>query len=135
MLYPQCALDPDGYLVLPYEARCKVGPAPIIAPTMDHALGLYRPEAWSRLVAQFEALPDLRYEARLLVELLRSNASETVIGTDDMIRIPTPLRRLAHIDEQVLVVSAEDHIQIWNPQLWQGKCSESYTMSRSHGVA
>ena len=134
MVYPQCAIEGDNSVRLPATACAKVGQSPVLAPTLDLGLAIYSQDAWDDLSERRELLPDLRYEAKLLLRLVRSNASRAEFAQPGAIRIPPALQRLAHLAGDVLVVSAEDHIQLWNPEIWQSRES-SGRLSSQHDVA
>jgi len=89
-----------------------------LAPGLQHGLRLYPAADWARRLSAMEALPNLRYEAKLMIQLMRSNAIEVAIGPEREILIPLFLRQLGRLKEQVLVVSGRDHVEIWNPDTW-----------------
>jgi MraZ protein len=135
LLYPQCSFDEWGYLRLEPKLACKVSPEPVLAPTLDGALGIYGPWEWGQVVKQLERLPDLRYEARILVELVSSNAVSVECDAEGRIRVPDFLRRLTHINSEVLLVSAADHVELWNPPTWHDTRVEPRARPRTNVVA
>ncbi|HEV3312293.1 MAG TPA: hypothetical protein VG815_17410 [Chloroflexota bacterium] len=135
MLYPPCNVDPDGTIELPPGAAIKVGQTPVLAPTVDHALGLYPIEIWDDLTRRFDSLGDLRYEARLLLQLVKSNAVKIDISESNRILIPEQLLRLGQLGDRVLTVSTEDHFELWSPEIWFDRDADARNDASTHDVA
>lgn len=135
VLYPLSQIDPLGQCKLPPSSGVKVGPGTVLAPTLNRSIGVYSSAKWGQVEDELSALPDLRHEAGLLVDLVRSNAIQARIDQLNRVWIPEFLRRLANLDEHVLLVSASDHLEIWNPERWHAQRTKAEPRRRSHVVA
>lgn len=135
VLYPPCEVDPDGTIELPPGAAVKVGKSPVLAPTVDHALGLYPIEVWDDLTRRFDSLGELRYEARLLLQLVKSNAVKVEISEGNRIRVPEQLLHLGHLGDSVLTASMEDHFELWSPEVWSDRDTAVQNDASTHDVA
>ena len=129
----EVTLAPSGLLELPADACSRLGATAVLAPGLEAELRLYAPRDWEAQMARVDALPDLRQEARLMVQLLRSNAMTVDIGHDRVLSIPPHLQRLGRLKSQVLVVSAGGHVELWDPQAWIRRDQEVEVVR--HGVA
>lgn len=135
VLHDEVSLSPDGSLTAPPQLlkRLATNDA-VLTPLAEGGLGLYPQAAWEFAVAEFDRLPDVRQEARLMIDLMRSNTSACQVGKGGRIEVPPALRRLAGLDELVLVVAARDHLQLWDPQTWARRARPD-AQSRVHDVA
>lgn len=80
--------------------------------------------AWEELTAKMcERLPLTDPAARAFARLIYAAALPCAPAADGSIPLPAGLRQYAGIEEEALWIGLGDHVEIWNPQLWQQTCA------------
>lgn len=134
LLHPIVQLDPIGKVRLPTISG-RVGRKTVLSPTLNRSLAIYPAARWEEVADDLTALPHLREEASLLIDLVRSNAAEATIDEHDRLWIPEFLRRLAGLEDDVLPVVASDHLELWDPRRWAARQVHSVPGKARHVVA
>lgn len=111
-------LDGKGRLVLPPKVRSKLPEGGFLVP-LNGCLGLYPAEAFKDLVDRMTArVRNEQMPADALVAIT-SSAEEVELDAQGRIGLPPRLRSRAAIDtNDVVVVGASNHVQIWNTARW-----------------
>lgn len=135
MLYPQCALDAGDRLELPPGVVQRMGDNPVLAPTLDLCLAIYTEPAWRLLTSRHQAMPEVRAEIRALLHAIEASAMGCHPDSKGLLTIPGGMKRLARIEDSVLLVSSSDLVQLWNPEVWAARQSDSPPVRQRHGVA
>lgn len=76
-------------------------------------------EAWEELTAKMQRLPLTDPAARSFARLIYASALPCAPETDGSIPLPEGLRQYAGIEDETLWIGLGDHVEIWNPELWQ----------------
>ena len=131
LLQPEQRLHPGNRIALPRSIRRKLAPDVAVVKWFDGSLRLYAPDHWFRLISVITGGSDVRYEAQLVAETMQSSTSMCTIDREGCISLPEDCRRFARIRNRVMVTTAADHVQLWDPEAWdwhhtpEGK-TESY---------
>jgi MraZ protein len=133
LLQGQVPIDAVGGFALPDGAAKRLGPAAVLTAGEGPCLHIYPAGAWEQHLSCLNSLPDVRPEARLLIQLVQSNAVTVRIPTDCAVVLPLFLRGVTGLEDQALVVSADDRIELWDPGRWKSQHRESDSLR--HGVA
>src|SRR5438874_6700850 len=114
MLYPETEIQPGGLVPIPESVRERLGHQVIVARGLEPSLWLYPARRWDAYIEHLQSLPDLRYEARILVNRVAASATACDL-TNEPVQVSPDLRRHAYLDTNVLLASAADHLQVWSP--------------------
>lgn len=100
----------------------------------DGSLRLYPPEVWFRLISVITDGSDVRYEARLVAETMNTSTHACAVDGEGCISLPDDCRRFARIRNQVMVATASDHVQLWDPEAWDWHHTSESTLE-SYGFS
>lgn len=118
------ALDPKKRLTIPSEWRERVGsPSSLyVLPGLhaDKCLYVFPAREISRRLEKFSAIGIGDKKARAFTRIFASQ-SDLIPEWDAQgrIRIKDDLLTFAKLTDQVQMVGALDHFELWNPKLWQ----------------
>ena len=113
------ALDPKGRIIIPSRLREELGESFVLAKGVEHCISLYPPEAWENFTEQLEHLPKISSEpARRLRRFFYGNSMDAEIDKQGRLLIPQSLRNYAELKKDVTLVGVEDHVEVWDTDLW-----------------
>lgn len=120
------SIDAKGRIILPADFRQELGLAFIITKGLDHCLFLYGQQAWEELAAKLRTLPLAKPEARALSRFFFAGARNLECDKQGRFLVPANLRVYAGLERKgdVVLVGADDRIEVWNKELWHRYCSE-----------
>ncbi len=119
-------LDEKGRIALPAAFRRVTGEESLVLiHSEDPALVLYPSEAWAEVEVELRQLMKRQSEARSAVLSLLAIATEVIPDKQGRILIPERMQHAAKLEGQALVVGVIEKIELWNPQLFEERTSDS----------
>ena len=108
------SLDEKGRLVIPKKMREELGTKIFIMKGFDGALAIYQESAYSRVMEELQRYSFNKKENRDYLRL--KLASIVDLDVDKMGRVQLPVAIVAkyHINKDVIVLGAGDHIEVWD---------------------
>ena len=108
------SLDEKGRLVIPKKMREELGSKIFIMKGFDGALAIYQESAYSSVMEELQRYSFNKKENRDYLRL--KLASIVDLDVDKMGRVQLPVAILAkyHINKDVIVLGAGDHIEVWD---------------------
>jgi len=107
-------------IALPKKLRDQIhGDEIILSRGFEKCVFLYDKEDWvSETSKQLES-PISDIKTRNLKRYLFASAAETGIDAQGRLVLPSSLKEYAGLDKRTVVIGAGDHIEIWDPDVWQ----------------
>jgi MraZ protein len=125
------ALDGKGRVVLPARFREPFRQGAFITKLPDGCLGVWTPlEFERRTVAMIEKGRQGPAE-RNVARVWAAGAFDTVPDAQGRMPIPTLLRAYAHLDADVVINGAINHLEIWSATKWEDIDSEGSQFMQS----
>jgi MraZ protein len=123
----ECRMDRQGRIAIPPAFRRKIEDAgdSFVLTFFDDAIAGYPRGTWLALEKQVLSLPAFSRKARSLSRVLASRAHESRLDTQGRLLVPPPLRRLAGLDRDVVVIGAMDRFEIWPRAKWELYANEA----------
>ena len=90
---------------------------------------VYPLDEWNRLEESIRHLSPTNSRHRFFMRALLERATESQLDGQFRISIPKELLQFAHIENEVLIIGVLEHIEIWNPGIYEQYLktqSESY---------
>jgi MraZ protein len=115
------SLDDRGRLAIPSRLRERLGDALVVTKGRERYLVVYPAADWDAQVEQVLAVPAFDAAAIDLRLSIFADASDCDVDKQGRILIPASLREFAGIAENVTIVGAGDHVQIWDCNAWEIK--------------
>ena len=113
-------LDDKGRLTLPAKFRGQLAGGVIVTRGLDGCLFVFTKESWVRFTETLaQRLPFTQQKARALSRFLYSSASDVTPDRQGRILIPPSLRRYASLNEEVMIIGANNRLEMWDPERWR----------------
>lgn len=113
------SIDEKGRLIIPAKLRDDLGENFVICNGLEGCLFVYSQEEWGKFVAELETLPRMSKDARIYKRYFFGSASEGTFDKQGRVLVPTPLRKSANLEKDVVLVGVQDHVEIWDKTLWE----------------
>lgn len=109
----------DSRVALPKKLREKIQDKSIVlCKGFEKCIFLYNKNDWVVEFNKHLENPITNSRSRDLKRYLYSSASENVIDSQGRFVIPKNLVQYADLDNNIIVIGAGDHIEIWNEKNW-----------------
>ena len=113
------SIDDKGRLILPSKARLELGLAVYVTRGIDRCLYLYPRSEWERLSQKIRQLPLTNQDARQFRRFFYGEAAELEVDKQGRILLPGYLREYANLASEVVLIGAEDHLELWNADAYK----------------
>jgi MraZ protein len=111
-------LDEKGRVSLPARHRGEMGETLMVLAGFDGQINVYPYSVWQKAAENVSTQNQAFDDARDLTRILYS-AIECQVDRQGRVLIPPTLRTRAHLDTDVVILGMNDHLEIWNQQIWQ----------------
>ena len=112
-------IDDKGRLTIPAKFRGELEAGLVVTRGIDRCLVAYPITQWRILAERISSLPMTSENARSLTRLVFSAATDCVPDRQGRILVPAYLRQYAELNENVVVIGLNTHMEIWNSQAWE----------------
>lgn len=113
------SLDEKGRLVIPRKMRDDLGNHIFIMKGFDGALAIYKEEAFSAVVEELKRYSFLKKENRDYLRIKLASIVELEVDKMGRVQIPTAILAKYHINKDVVVLGAGDHIEVWDNESYE----------------
>lgn len=111
------SVDEKGRLTIPARFRAELGEEVSVTRGLDGCLFVYPQDVWHVLCERVASLPLARRDARIFSRMICSG-TECKLDKQGRILLPTPLRKHAAIESEVVVVGIDSRLEIWSKERW-----------------
>ena len=122
------SVDSKGRVAIPAKMRKAMSPAAnetfTVTRGFEDCIFLYPMDKWADIEEEIEDLNMYDREVRDFIRIIMMWADEVSLDGQGRISIPNPLLDFAELDESALILGAYDHIEIWNPEQFNGYLNE-----------
>lgn len=116
------SLDAKGRLAVPARfkdvLRAGWDGESLVITTSDRCLACYPQEQWRSMAEKVGRLSQLDPRVQAFRRYFISSASECTLDKQGRVLIPQPLREMAALDGQVLLVGMQSNFEIWDKDRW-----------------
>jgi MraZ protein len=127
------SIDNKGRVNIPAKMRKSLSPEAndtfVITRGVDKCVVAYPYDEWRKYEEKFEKLNQYDEKNRYFLRVLLMWSEEVKIDAQQRITIPKILSEFASIDAKVSIIGMIDHIEFWNPDIFNsyiGEQNESY---------
>ena len=107
-------LDNKGRLMLPVSQRAALATGVFVTRGIDHCLWVYPRARWEQIAEKIHGVSRMKKNTRSFVRFFYGAAAELELDKQGRVLIPAYLREYADLEDEVVVVGAEDHLEVWN---------------------
>ncbi len=119
-------MDEKGRIPLPPRFRNQLKDGLVLIPGVENCITAYTMTEWARIAATLNSKSGVtRSKLRQLNRALFSTAFHINVDGQGRISIPVQLREHAGIDEEVIVVGANNYLELWNKLAWETEKASS----------
>ena len=122
------SVDSKGRVAIPAKMRSALNPEAKNTFTMtrgfERCVFLYPQDRWTEMEDEFATLSPFNREARAFVRNIVRWAEEVVLDKQGRISLSKPLLEFAELSERALIIGALDHIEIWDPDVFDSYLNE-----------
>ena len=111
-------IDHKGRLAIPVRLREAFAEGLVLSRGFDRCLIAYTLEEWVKVAEKLVALPLTQINPRRLSRFTFSGSFDLELDRQGRVVLPAMLRQYAEIKDEVVIVGAYNHLQIWAKELW-----------------
>ena len=112
-------VDEKGRVPLPSKFRRELKEGVILAKGTEKCISAYSPGEWKRLADSLAAKAVTPTNLRKLNRAFFGSAFSASFDGQGRIALPWQLRNYAEIGDTVIIVGANNYVELWNEQLWE----------------
>ncbi len=128
------SIDSKGRVNIPAKMRKAISPEAndtfVLTRGVEKCIMAYPFDEWRKYEEKFEQLNQYDEKNRYFLRILLMWSEEVKIDAQQRISVPKPLIDFSEIDSKVAIIGMIDHLEIWNPQIFQ-----DYLKSRDESYA
>lgn len=114
-------VDEKGRLPLPPKFRRDMREAAILTRGTEKCIAVYPLAEWKRLAEALAAKTVTSTNLRKLNRAIFGSAFSASFDKQGRITLPGPLRVYAEITDAVVIVGANQYVELWNEDLWKAE--------------
>lgn len=122
------SVDSKGRINIPSRLRKYVSPEAndtfVLTRGYDRCLFVYPLDEWNQLEQSIRALNPSDAQHRFVMRTLLQWATEAQLDQQSRIILPKELLQFAEITAEVRIVGVLDHMEIWNPAVYERYMAE-----------
>lgn len=115
----QYRVDDKGRVPLPPRLRTQLKDGVVLTPGVEKCVTAYPISEWKKVADSLTGSPLARSKMRQLNRALFATAFYLNIDGQGRVSLPAPLREYAEIMDEVVVVGANNYLEIWNKICWE----------------
>jgi MraZ protein len=117
------SVDSKGRINIPARLRKYVSTEAndtfVVTRGYDQCLYVYPLDEWTRLELEIRQLSSTNPKHRFFMRRLLECATESQLDGQFRIMIPKDLLQFAGIENDVLIIGVLEHIEVWNPRIYE----------------
>ena len=112
--------DPKGRLIVPSKFREELGDTFVVTKGLGGCLLAYAKPEWDRVTTGLRELSLVNKNGRQFIRFFFAGAAEIEMDKQGRILIPEKLREFAGITKDVVSVGADNKLEIWSKDRYEG---------------
>ena len=113
------SLDAKNRLTVPAKFRAALSDGVVLAKDIEHCINIWRPADYDEFTAEAtQGLPRLSPDARRIRSYFAANAIDPELDSAGRVGVPPFLAEHAGLGKEVVVVGADDCLQVWDRKAW-----------------
>ncbi len=112
-------VDDKGRVPLPPRFRAHLKDGVVLIPGVEKCITAYPISEWKKLAASFTGGTVTRSKLRQLNRALFATGSYLSLDGQGRISLPSSLRENAEIVDEVVVIGANNYLELWNSVHWE----------------
>ena len=122
------SVDSKGRVAVPAKMRNALNPEAkgtfVITRGFERCIFAYPLDTWEEKEEEIASLNMYRSETRDFIRTIMRWADEVALDGQGRISLPKALAEFAQVTDKALIIGAFDHIEIWNPEVFDRYLNE-----------
>jgi MraZ protein len=118
------SLDEKGRLAVPAKFRARFKEGAVVTRWTNECLAVFPTSEWESINAEIRKRPRTDKTVQTFVHFLVGGAHEADLDAQGRIGIPAHLRHYADIGDEVIVLGANDRLELWQPDRWHARLAQ-----------
>ncbi len=114
-------IDEKGRVPIPPKFKGELKEGVVLMPGVERCILLYTWAEWKKLAAQLTTGSVTRSKLRKLNRAIFATAFRLEIDGQHRIALPVPLLEYAEFEDEVVVVGANNYLELWNKEQWEAE--------------
>ena len=111
-------IDEKGRVPIPPKFRQELKDGVVLITGIESCITAYPLSEWEKLATTLTGGSVTRSKLRKLNRALFASAFKLDIDGQGRVALPTPLREYAEIEDEVIIVGANNYFELWNKDQW-----------------
>ncbi len=111
-------IDEKGRVPIPPKFRQELKDGVVLITGIESCITAYPLSEWKKLAATLTSGSVTRSKLRKLNRALFASAFNVNTDGQGRVALPTPLREYAEIEDEVIIVGANNYFELWNKDQW-----------------
>jgi MraZ protein len=117
-------IDLKGRIPFPPRFRRELKEV-VLTPGVERCITAYPLSEWKKLATALTSSPLTRSKLRQLNRAIFATAFSTIIDGQGRVALPAPLRQYAGIDDEVVIIGANNYLELWSKEQWEAEKADS----------
>jgi MraZ protein len=104
--------------------ECPQGGGVFVAPGTDRSLAIYTEEAFAQLAERLATASPTQRDVRAFTRLFYARAQRVELDKQGRIRLPPVLVELAGLENEIVLLGVQDHLELWSAEAWNSYLAE-----------
>jgi len=114
-------VDEKGRVPLPPKFRRDMKDVAILTKGTEKCIAIYPIAEWKRLAERLATKVVSSASQRKLNRAIFGSAFSTTFDNQGRMTLPFPLRDYAELGDTIVVVGANNYVELWNDELWKAE--------------
>lgn len=111
-------IDHKGRIAVPAKFREAFRAGIVLSRGYDKCLIIYTMEEWKKVAEKLASLPSTQINTRRIARFTFSGSFDLELDKQGRVILPPALRQYSDINDEVVIVGAHSHLEVWSKELW-----------------
>lgn len=114
-------IDEKGRVPVPPKFRGALREGVVLTPGLEKCITAYPLPEWKKVAATLTTEAVSSAKLRRLNRAVFATAFSLEVDRQGRIALPAPLRQYALIEDDVVIIGANNYLELWNKELWEAE--------------
>lgn len=114
-------IDEKGRVPIPPRFRRELKEGVVLTPGVERCITAYPLSEWKKLADALTTGSITQSKLRRLNRAIFATAFNLNIDGQGRIALPAPIRQYAGIEDEVVIVGANNYLELWNKEQWEAE--------------
>ncbi len=122
-------IDEKGRVPFTPRFRKELREGVVLTQGVENCITAYPLPEWKKLATELTSSSVTRSKLRMLNRAIFATAFSTRIDGQGRVALPVSLREYAGIEDEVVIIGANNYLELWNREQWESEKADSQEQS------